>query len=337
MTLFARLASIALLLAGLVTPAVAQDARPVLTVYTYSSFAGEYGPGKVVKERFENQCGCTLDWVTGDDGALLLTRLKLEGNRSPADIVLGFDTSLAATAEATGLFAPHGIEATGLDLPFAWASTTFLPYDWGWFGFVYDKTKLASPPNTLANLVAAPDSLRIVIEDPRTSTPGLGLLLWVKSVYGDKAEDAWRKLKPKIVTVTKGWDEAYGLFQKGEADMVLSYTTSPAYHIAVDKTDKYAAVIFPEGHYPQIELAGMLKSSKHPELARDFLRFMLAAPFQSAIPETNWMYPATAAGGRLPASFVGLPVPTKTLLLPADQVGQNREAWIDEWLKAMGS
>ena len=64
---------------------------------------------------------------------------------------------------------------------------------------------------------------------------------------------------------------------------------------------------------------------------------MLTAPFQSAIPETNWMYPATAAGGSLPASFVGLPAPAKTLLLPADEVNRNRQAWIDEWLKAMGS
>jgi ABC-type thiamine transport system substrate-binding protein len=32
---------------------------------------------------------------------------------------------------------------------------------------------------------------------------------------------------PKTVTVTKGWSEAYGMFLDGEADMVLSYTTSP--------------------------------------------------------------------------------------------------------------
>ena len=53
----------------------------------------------------------------------------------------------------------------------------------------------------------------------------------MREVYGDKAADAWRKLAPKVVTVTQGWSEAYDLFLKGEADMVLSYTTSPAYHI----------------------------------------------------------------------------------------------------------
>src|SRR5687768_5958532 len=52
--------------------------KPVLTVYTYSSFAGEYGPGATIKGRFEASCACTLKWVTSDDAGTLLARLKLE-------------------------------------------------------------------------------------------------------------------------------------------------------------------------------------------------------------------------------------------------------------------
>ena len=37
---------------GLSGLAVAQS-KPVLTVYSYGSFVGKYGPGKTVKERFE--------------------------------------------------------------------------------------------------------------------------------------------------------------------------------------------------------------------------------------------------------------------------------------------
>jgi hypothetical protein len=55
---------------------------------------------------------------------------------------------------------------------------------------------------------------KIVIQDPRTSTPGLGLLLWVKAVYGDEAVEAWAKLQKRVLTVTPGWSEAYGLFTK---------------------------------------------------------------------------------------------------------------------------
>jgi hypothetical protein len=82
---------------------------------------------------------------------------------------------------------------------------------------------------------------KIVLEDPRSSTPGLGFLLWMKSIYGDKAGEAWTKLKPRILTTAPGWSEAYALFTKGEAPMVLSYTTSPAYHIAEEKSSRYQA------------------------------------------------------------------------------------------------
>ena len=329
-----RVAVATFTLALSLAPAAAQE-KAVLTVYTYSGFPSEYGPGGTIKERFETVCGCTLEWVESEDAGTLLARLKLEGSSTKADVVLGLDTNLIVDAAATGLFAPHEVDTSGLDLPIAWTDTTFVPFDWGWFSFVYDATKLAKPPRSLAELVDSEDGPKIVIEDPRTSTPGLGLLVWMRGIYGDKAGDAWRKLAPKIVTVTQGWSEAYGLFLKGEADMVLSYTTSPAYHIAVEKDETKKAAIFSEGHYLEIEVAGMTNATDDPDLAREFLKFMLTEPFQSAIPEGNWMYPAKLPDGGLPASFQGLGKPGKSLYAEPQEVEQNRRAWVDEWLAAM--
>jgi thiamine transport system substrate-binding protein len=316
-------------------PADAQDEKPTLTVYTYSSFSGEYGPGGTIKERFEETCGCTLQWVSTDDAGTLLSRLKLEGEGTDADVVLGLDTNLIAEAEATGLFQPHGVDPESLDLPVEWTSETFLPFDWGWFAFVYDATRLPDPPESLDALVNAEDGPAVVIQDPRTSTPGLGLLLWMRAVYGDEAPAAWQKLAPKIVTVTQGWSEAYGLFLEGEADMVLSYTTSPAYHQIVEDDQTKKAAIFPEGHGMQIEVAGMTNVTDEPELAREFLQFMLSEPFQSAIPEGNWMYPAKEPDEGLPDAFALLPTPDKSYLTAPADVAENRRAWIEEWLGAM--
>ena len=128
---------------------------------------------------------------------------------------------------------------------------------------------------------------KIVIQDPRTSSPGLGLLLWIKAVYGDQAGEAWTKLSKRVLTVTPGWSEAYGMFTKGEAPLVLSYTTSPAYHMVAENTDRYRAAAFPEGHYMQIEVAGILKSSANKKLAREFLAFMTGPGFQDHIPQTT--------------------------------------------------
>ncbi len=309
--------------------------RPTLTVYTYSSFAGEYGPGDAIRRAFEAECSCTLAFVVTEDAGTLLARLKLEGPSTAADIVLGLDTNLMAAAAASGLFVPHGLTVGPLDLPVPWTDEIFIPFDWGWFAFVYDSSKLTNPPRSLAELVNDPAGPTIVIEDPRTSSPGLGLLLWMKDVFGDGAADAWERLKPRIVTVTKGWSEAYGLFLAGEADMVLSYTTSPAYHIAVENETKYRAAIFGEGHEMQVEVAGMVAGTDQPELAAAFLRFMMTDAFQSAIPEGNWMYPAVHPAAGLPAAFAALGEPAISFLRPPQEVEANRRAWIDEWLAAM--
>ncbi|ESY63456.1 thiamine ABC transporter substrate-binding protein [Mesorhizobium sp. LNHC252B00] len=312
-------------------PALAKDK---LTVYTYESFTADWGPGPVVKKEFEAECGCDVEFVSVADGVALLNRVRLEGASTKADIVLGLDTNLTADAKATGLFAPHGAVAD-VSVPGGWSDDTFVPFDYGYFAVVYDTEKLKSPPKSLKELVDGSADDKIVIQDPRTSTPGLGLLLWVKSVYGDKAPEAWAKLKAKVLTVTPGWSEAYGLFTKGEAPMVLSYTTSPAYHMVAEKTERYQAASFEEGEYLQIEVAGITTTGAKNPLAAKFMAFMTGPKFQDAIPETNWMFPAGKTGKPLNPAFDKLVKPTKTLLFSPEQVAANRKAWVDEWLTAM--
>lgn len=310
-------------------------AAPKLTIYTYESFVSEWGPGPKIKAAFEATCGCEIEWVGIADGVALLNRLKLEGKGTKADIVLGLDTNLTAEAAATGLFAPHEQVGTPLTVPVSWSDPIFLPYDYGYFAVVYDTQTLKDPPKSLADLVAGDPRQKIVIEDPRSSTPGLGLLLWMKAVYGNKAAEAWTKLKPRILTVTPGWSEAYGLFTKGEAPMVLSYTTSPAYHMVAENTDRYQAASFSEGHYLQVEVAGRIADSPNAELAKKFMTFMLTPGFQDTIPENNWMFPAAATSKPLPEAFSKLVQPVKTLLFSPEEVAAKRREWMDEWLAAM--
>jgi len=312
-----------------------QAARPNLVVYTYDSFTSEWGPGPRVKLAFEAKCACTLELVGLSDGIAMLNRLRLEGDNSRADILLGLDTNLTAEARASGLFEPHQLKLQASALPGPWSDDLFLPYDFGYFAFVYNREKLASPPVSLRQLVDDANGATILIQDPRTSTPGLGLLLWMKAVFGDEVDQAWARLSPRVVTVSKGWSEAYGLFLKGEADMVLSYTTSPAYHIIVEQDSRYAAAPFSEGHYQQIEVAGMLRSSRQKQLAGEFLEFMLSEDFQKIIPTTNWMYPAVAGDTLLPAEFAELIDPSPALLLEETQVARERKAWVEEWLEVM--
>lgn len=308
-------------------------AKPTLTIYTYDSFAADWGPGPAIKKAFEADCDCTLKYVTLEDGVSLLNRLKMEGKNSKADVVLGLDNNLLDAAEKTNLFAKSNVDTRKMTIPGGWKDLTFVPFDYGWFAFVYDKTKLPNPPKSLKELVETDRPLKVIYEDPRTSTPGLGLLLWMQKVYGDQAPDAWQKLAKKTVTVTKGWSEAYGLFLKGESDMVLSYTTSPAYHLIAEHKSQYAAANFSEGHYLQVEVAGQLKSSQQPQLAQAFMRFMLDKPFQDAIPTGNWMYPAVKSP--LPDGFATLTIPAISLQYTPQEVARSRSQWINAWQRAV--
>nr|WP_051436187.1 thiamine ABC transporter substrate binding subunit [Marinomonas ushuaiensis] len=308
-------------------------ASETLNVYTYDSFASDWGPGPKIKENFEKECDCELNFVALDSSVGILSRVQLEGQSSKADVLLGLDLNLMEAAKQTGLLTTHSVNTSTVNVAGGWNDRTFVPFDQGHFAFIYNSETLSNPPMSLKEVVENQD-LRVIYQDPRTSTPGLGLLLWMKSVYGDDVSDAWESLASHTVTVTKGWSDAYGLFLKGEADVVLSYTTSPAYHIIAEGENKYKAASASEGLYPQIELAVMMKNAPNPALAQRFMQFILQPEFQSVIPTGNWMLPVVELSEPLPAAFNSALEPTENLVLSAKDVADNRKAWVNEWLNA---
>ncbi len=303
-----------------------------LTIYTYDSFVSEWGPGPLIKDVFEKKFDTELKFVAVDSAATLLNKIILEGSSTKADIVLGLDMNLLDAANKSNLFLKHKVKNVNeqLQLPIKWNSKNFIPYNYGYFAFVYNNKKLEKPPTSMDELINSTEA-RIVIQDPRTSTPGLGLLTWMKLIYGDNAANEWEKLNKKIISVTKGWTDAYyNFFMTGEADMVLSYSTSPAAHIMFDKNYDISASIFNEGNYISIEFAGILKTSQNKENANKFLKFMLSEDFQSVIPSTNIMYPVTNINN-LPNAFKNLQIPDALQLNPK-LINDNKDDWISEWL-----
>jgi thiamine transport system substrate-binding protein len=74
-------------------------------------------PGPKIEAAFEANCDCDLKWVGVADGVALLNRLKLEGEKAEAGVVLGLDTNLVAEAKATGLFEAHGLDTAAISVP----------------------------------------------------------------------------------------------------------------------------------------------------------------------------------------------------------------------------
>ena len=314
-----------------ILPLLAEE-KTSLIVYTYDSFNTEWGPGPKIEKAFEEGCNCDLKFVSAGDGAALLAKIRLEGEKTKADVVLGLDSNVLEEARKTKLFLPYSLNIE-LDLPIQWKDDTFLPFDWGFFAFVFDGSKTKKIPQSFRELVDS--DIRLVIQDPRSSTPGLGLLLWIQKIFGSDSKAVWEKMSDNIVTVTPGWSEAYGLFLEGEADGVLSYTTSPAYHIIAEKDFSKKAAIFAEGHLMQIEVAAITAQTSKKKLAKSFMTFLISDKAQSIIPTTNWMYPAKNPKLALPEAFDIKVAKDKAIYLQPKSVPELTSKALQVWKQAL--
>lgn len=284
-------------------PAMSAEQTPELVVWTYDSFMSEWGPAEQIARGFQALTGARVRFVSKGDGGALLSSLR-DIPKQTVDVVVGLDDRQLDKALSLGLFVPLSLRNTA-QIPAELLldpSRRLIPYDFGQFAFIWDSESGIEPPRSLEDLTKALYRKKLIIMDPRTSTPGLGFLAWTEAVYGERWKDYWKRLAPSVLTLAPSWDTGYGLFTRGEAPLVLSYSTSPAYHKAYENTERYKALQFAEGHPAQIEFAGVLVSSRNRDLAERFVDYLISAECQAYLPETQWMFPVNR-NARLPDSF----------------------------------
>lgn len=303
-----------------------------LTVYAYASFTAEWGAGPKIAALFESKTGCPVNFVSCEDSGALLAKAVAEKKQPQADVLVGIDHQLLPKARQFGVLEPyqaHGAERLSEVVRGAFGDDTLLtPFDYGYFAFMYNTESDTPAPSCLADLTLEQFAKRIVIMDPRMSTPGLGLFSWISSAYGEGQFDFWRLLKPNILTMSPGWSAGYSLFTSGEAPLVISYTTSVAAHRLYDQTEKFQPLIFPEGHIVQTEGMGLVRNAPHPENAKRFIDFMLTEEAQAILPETQFMFPAVA-GAPLPPSFENIPEPSVILTADVEKTSGHIDAVIE--------
>ena len=309
-----------------------------ITVYAYDAFCGDWGPGPSIVENFAKKTGIKVNLVSAGDAIEMLIKVSSEKNNPLADVVVGISDDMAAKAYAADLFEPYSSSALASIPTFLQfdPQMRLLPFDYGNFAFVYDSEKLSSDmvPTSLEELTDPKYKNKVLLIDPRTSSVGLGLLLWTIEVYGEEEYLSWWKaMKNNALTITEGWSSAYGLFTEGEAPLVLSYTTSPVYHVTFEDTTRYRTALFTEGHSTTIEGVGLLSSSKKKESAKQFIDFLLTDA-QLDVATANSMYP-TNSDTVLPAAFDWAPKPEKSLSLDAFAIEKNLDRWLTEWTQVM--
>ena len=272
-------------------------AKETIIVGTYDSFATEWGPGPEIERLFEENCECDLKYVTTSQAGTLLGNIFIKDK----DIILG------ATYDANKFNNFY----------------KFQTYDYGYYAFIYDESSLKNPPQTFEELINR-DNLKIVVQDPRTSPVGMGLLTWISRVFNQNKEEVIQKINKQIITYTPGWSEAYGMFLEEKADLVLSYSTSPFYHQEYEDNYSYKALIFPEGHVKVNEYVVIPNDSKQKIIAENFLSFLSTEKIQRIISKKNIMYPILESA--TPFKMKNLPKPSEAM-----DVSTNEEL-ISLWL-----
>ena len=308
-----------------------------LTVYSYDSFASEWGAGPSIIAEFEAKYGVTVELYAPGDGVTVLSQLILEKDNPKADIVIGLDNNLLSRTVSEGILEPYKskkLSKISPDLLFD-KSYHLTPYDFGYFAICYDKENLSDLPETLEDLTDAKYKDSLVLMDPRTSTPGLGFLLWTIAVYGDEYLSYWDRLEPSILTITEGWSSGYDLFLNEEAPLVLSYSTSPVYHAEYEESTRFGALQFNDGNYQHIEGMGIIKGTENRDLAERFIDFMLEDSSQKTLALSNIMFPSVTAT-ELPDSFSHAFYADPSLLIESDMIEDKSSDWVQKWVENYG-
>ena len=307
-----------------------------ITLYCYDTFSSEWGSGPTLIPLFEEETGIKVNVVSTGDAVEMLSRAIMEGDDCQADLIMGISDDQASTAYESGIFTSYeSPELTNVDdsLEFD-PEHRLIPFDYGVFAFVWDSESDIPAPTCLDDLRDPVYKDKIILIDPRTSSVGLGLLLWTIDVYGEEGYlDWWKDVGANALTIADGWSSAYGLSTEGEAPLVISYTTSPVYHVLWEDSTRYQALIFPEGHHRTIESIGILESSDNKEEARMFVDFILTEG-QAETAIANSMYPVNSTTS-LPDAYQWAPVPQKVFSMDTEYIAQNIDRWTTEWTEAM--
>jgi thiamine transport system substrate-binding protein len=319
-----------------------------LVIYTYDSLPGTLR--RAITGYFEETYGVTVDLQRLGDTGAVYTQLFLERNNPRADAVIGLDTTFLPRLRQDNLLERHGVT----DIPVRREELAetgdglVVPFDFGYITLNMDTENLAHPPSTWEDLLRPELTDSIIMLNPGTSSPGRNFLLLTLAVFGDGTAELpgtmphvatdylefWQALRPNILTITGGWSDGYGLYTQGEAPIVVSYETSPAFHRHFEETDRYAALILEGGAYLQVEVAGIVRGARNRRNAERLMEYLVSEDFQELIALSQIMYPIHPDVA-LPPAFEAGPVVEAAITVDSDLIEERFAQWLEAWEDVM--
>lgn len=323
-----------------------------LTLMTHDSFAVSEG----TLEAFTAETGHEVVLLQAGDAGELVNRSVLTAGNPEADVMFGVDNTFLSAALAGGVFegrSETAVDAFGDALPDGIPldpGGRVVPVDFGDVCLNYDRSWFADagiePPSELGDLADPALAGLTVVQDPSTSSPGLAFLMATVAEFGaDGWETFWSDLVENDVMVTAGWEDAYyGAFThgsggEGDRPIVVSYASSPPAEVIFGDYDvppeQAPTGVVADACFRQVEYAGVLAGTDHPEAAGQLVDFMLSDTFQSDVALNMFVFPARG-DIELPREFVDYAeVIENPLVLSSEEIEANRSDWIDAWDEVM--
>jgi iron(III) transport system substrate-binding protein len=280
--------------------AAAQD--QVLNLYT----ARHYQTDEALYDNFTKQTGIKVNRIEAGEDAII-ERMKQEGARSPADVLMTVDAGRLWRAEQAGLLQPVKSKVLESRIPLELRHPEGL-----WFGFsqrarpiFYAKGKV--DPATLRNYedLADPRFKGKICVRSSSAVYNLSLLGSMIAADGPQKSEQWaRGVVANMARDPKGGDtDQLTAIAAGECDVALANTY---YYVRLMKSDKpeqravaeKIGVIFPNqgnrGAHVNISGAGVAKNAPHRDAAIRFLEYLASPEAQFYFTNGNNEYPVVS-------------------------------------------
>ncbi|MFI7338397.1 2-aminoethylphosphonate ABC transporter substrate-binding protein [Streptomyces sp. NPDC050085] len=323
----------------------ASDAK-VVTVYSADGLKGENGDGwydQVFKD-FEKKTGIKVKYVEGGSGEMVQRAVREKSN-TQADVLVTLPPFIQQ-AGGKGLLAKYEPKGSDqVDAADKGADGTWTSVVNNYFGFIYNKKELKTPPQTWEELLDGKYKNKL-----QYSTPGVagdGTAVVVKAMHDFGGKDAAMAYLKKLQANNVGPSASTGkLAPKVDKGELLVANGDVQMNFAQAKTMPNLGIWFPKtesGKPTSFALpyaAGLVNKAPHSANGKKLLDFMLEAKQQQEVSSIGGGFSARRDVKATDANAVALAkVMDGVEIFEPDwsDIDKNLQTYVEDWKSATGS
>ena len=287
----------------LLTAASATGQQQVVNIYS----SRHYQTDEALYEGFTKLTGIKINRIEAGEDALI-ERIRNEGSRSPADVLITVDAGRLWRAEQLGLLQPVKSATLQQRIP-----ENLREPGGQWFGFstrarviAYSKAKVRPAELQSYEDLADPKWKGRVCMRSSASIYNLSLMGALIDHLGEQKAEAWAKgVRANLAHEPKGGDsDQLKSVAAGECDVTVS---NQYYYARLARSEKpeerqiaeRIGIIFPNqqswGTHVNISGAGVLKNAPHRDAAIKFLEYLASDDAQRYFADGNNEWPVVAS------------------------------------------